>query len=102
MLSSLVITVSWPVIFLPAIFQFKSMLLVAVCEMNVHKRCHHLVPNTCGTDLAKMAKHLAELGLSGDKLNRETVKSKSLISTVRILFHQKCYSCVTNMLYMRH
>jgi len=52
-----------------------------VCEMNVHKRCHHLVPNTCGTDLAKMAKHLAELGLSGDKLNRETVKSKSLISS---------------------
>ena len=50
--------------------------------MNVHKRCHHLVPNNCGVDLAKMAKHLAELGLSGDKLNRENSNLTSVISPV--------------------
>ena len=59
-------------------------LIFVVCEMNVHKRCHHLVPNTCGTDLAKMAKHLAELGLSGDKLNRENSKPSSVISSVSL------------------
>eukprot|EP00112_Aurelia_sp_Birch-Aquarium-sp1_P011542 Seg2425.4 transcript_id=Seg2425.4/GoldUCD/mRNA.D3Y31 product="Protein kinase C epsilon type" protein_id=Seg2425.4/GoldUCD/D3Y31 len=50
------------------------------CEMNVHRRCHTLVPNNCGIDLAKMAKQLAELGLSGDKLNRDNSKSRSVIS----------------------
>eukprot|EP00794_Sanderia_malayensis_P020248 gene20248-22231_t len=51
------------------------------CEMNVHKRCHHLVPNNCGLDLPKMAKKLAELGISGDKLHRESFKTRSVISS---------------------
>ncbi len=60
------------------------MFLFLACEMNVHKRCHHLVPNNCGIDLPKMAKKLAELGISGDKLHRESFKTRSVISSVRV------------------
>ena len=39
------------------------------CGVNVHKRCAQFYPNNCGVDTQKLAKELAMLGQSGDKLS---------------------------------
>jgi len=41
---------------------------VAVCNMNVHKRCQKNVANNCGINTKEMAQILAAMGISTDKL----------------------------------
>lgn len=47
---------------------------LAACKLNVHKRCQRNVANTCGIDAKEMAKILATMGISGDKLNTSQKK----------------------------
>lgn len=48
---------------------------VAVCSMNVHKRCQKNVANNCGINTKMMADILNEMGISPDK-NRGPRPSK--------------------------
>uniref|UniRef100_S4RCC4 Protein kinase C epsilon n=1 Tax=Petromyzon marinus TaxID=7757 RepID=S4RCC4_PETMA len=47
-----------------------------VCKMNVHRRCEQNVAPSCGVDARGIAKVLAEIGVTPDKIHQSTIKKK--------------------------
>lgn len=41
---------------------------VAVCQLNVHKRCERMVPHNCGINQKELSQALQDMGVSPDKL----------------------------------
>ncbi|CAM9915563.1 unnamed protein product [Lampetra planeri] len=52
-----------------------------VCKMNVHRRCEQNVAPSCGVDARGIAKVLAEIGVTPDKIHQSTIKKKKLITS---------------------
>jgi len=50
------------------------------CGMNVHKRCAKNVANSCGVNPKQLSELLSAIGLTGDKLNKQTQKKKTSIT----------------------
>ena len=48
--------------------------------MNVHRRCQKNVANNCGINAKQLSEALSALGVTGDKLNKQTQKKKTSIT----------------------
>uniref|UniRef100_UPI00358E7214 protein kinase C epsilon type-like isoform X1 n=1 Tax=Myxine glutinosa TaxID=7769 RepID=UPI00358E7214 len=46
------------------------------CKMNVHRRCESYVAPNCGVDSRAIAKVLAEIGVTSDKIHQSTLRKK--------------------------
>ncbi|XP_061405981.1 protein kinase C epsilon type-like isoform X1 [Lethenteron reissneri] len=49
-----------------------------VCKMNAHRRCECNVAPNCGVDARGIAKALAEIGMTPDKISQRNVRKKKL------------------------
>lgn len=52
---------------------------IAVCKMNVHRRCETNVAPNCGVDARGIAKVLADLGVTPDKITNSGQRRKKVI-----------------------
>lgn len=52
--------------------------------MNVHRRCESNVAPSCGVDARKIAKVLADLGVTPDKISNSTQRRKK-VSRIKYL-----------------
>lgn len=50
----------------------------AVCKMNVHRRCETNVAPNCGVDARGIAKVLADLGVTPDKITNSGQRRKKV------------------------
>ena len=51
---------------------------VSVCKMNVHRRCESNVAPNCGVDARGIAKVLADLGVTPDKISSTAQRRKKV------------------------
>lgn len=51
---------------------------IAVCKMNVHRRCESNVAPNCGVDARGIAKVLSDLGVTPDKISNSTQRRKKV------------------------
>lgn len=65
-----------------AIYSF--IFLFSACKMNVHRRCESNVAPSCGVDARKIAKVLADLGVTPDKISNSTQRRKK-VSRIKYL-----------------
>ncbi|KAL7987310.1 hypothetical protein Chor_006229, partial [Crotalus horridus] len=56
-------------------------LLKAICKMNVHRRCETNVAPNCGVDARGIAKVLADLGVTPDKITNSGQRRKKRLKT---------------------
>uniref|UniRef100_A0A8C4RA20 Protein kinase C n=1 Tax=Eptatretus burgeri TaxID=7764 RepID=A0A8C4RA20_EPTBU len=49
-----------------------------VCKMNVHRRCEGNVAPHCGVDALGIAKALAEIGMTPDKISQQNLRKKKV------------------------
>lgn len=52
--------------------------LLTVCKMNVHRRCETNVAPNCGVDARGIAKVLADLGVTPDKITNSGQRRKKV------------------------
>lgn len=55
-----------------------SLCLLTVCKMNVHRRCESNVAPNCGVDARGIAKVLADLGVTPDKITNSGQRRKKV------------------------
>lgn len=55
--------------------------LLTVCKMNVHRRCETNVAPNCGVDARGIAKVLADLGVTPDKITNSGQRRKKVGNT---------------------
>uniref|UniRef100_A0A674D0L7 Protein kinase C n=1 Tax=Salmo trutta TaxID=8032 RepID=A0A674D0L7_SALTR len=65
-----------------------------VCKMNVHKRCEANVAPNCGVDAKGIAKVLAEMGVTPDKISTTAQRRKK--AHTRSQTYSKTQSCLTS------
>lgn len=61
-----------------AMYSSLSSRLFPACKMNVHRRCESNVAPSCGVDARKIAKVLADLGVTPDKISSSTQRRKKV------------------------
>ena len=59
---------------------FKQGSQCEACNMNVHRRCQKNVANNCGINQKQLSEALSAIGVTGDKLNKQTTKKKTSIT----------------------
>ncbi|XP_023387042.1 protein kinase C epsilon type [Pteropus vampyrus] len=60
--------------------EVSSLCLLTVCKMNVHRRCETNVAPNCGVDARGIAKVLADLGVTPDKITNSGQRRKKLVA----------------------
>lgn len=58
--------------------EVSSPCLLTVCKMNVHRRCETNVAPNCGVDARGIAKVLADLGVTPDKITNSGQRRKKV------------------------
>lgn len=61
------------------IVKISSSCLLTVCKMNVHRRCETNVAPNCGVDARGIAKVLADLGVTPDKITNSGQRRKKVM-----------------------
>lgn len=63
---------------------------VAVCKMNVHRRCETNVAPNCGVDARGIAKVLSDLGVTPDKISNTAQRRRKVTGvTASLLIKSK-------------
>lgn len=63
------------------------MCLFTVCKMNVHRRCETNVAPNCGVDARGIAKVLADLGVTPDKITNSGQRRKKVTGYLLVLLN---------------